>query len=68
MMIYVDDERTAESISSRITDLWLKAKRAKVVNGDILSCASMDFVGRAIRIVLILHVLFFTDVDIIPWK
>ena len=34
MMIYVDDERTAESISSRITDLWLKAKRAKVVNGD----------------------------------
>ena len=55
VIIYVDDERTAELIRSRITDLWSKAKRAQVVvNGDYISCAPMYSLGRICETVLFL--------------
>ena len=57
VLIYVDDEATGDSISSRITDVWPRAKRAQVVaNRHNLSCAPMIVVGRMSEIVLILFV------------
>ena len=64
--IHVEDEATARLISSRITDLWPKAKRAEVVGGDNLSCAPMSFVGWMSEIVVILFVLYVAVVDVIP--
>ena len=67
VIIYVDDEVTANSIRSRITDVWPEAKRAEVVvNGDSLSCASMNCEGRMKEIVLILFVYYVAEA--IPWN
>ena len=67
VIIYVDDEATANLISSRITDVWPIVRRARVVvvNADNLSRASMKFVGGMSEIVLILFVLCVADV--IAW-
>ena len=55
VMIYVDDESMAGSVSSKITSLFPHVKRAQiVVNGDYLSCASVTFVERMSTIVILL--------------
>ena len=65
VIIYVDDEAVADTISSRITDVWPIAKRAQVVNEDSVSCASIILLGRMSEIVLISFVLCVADV--IAW-
>ena len=67
VMIYVDDEATANTIRSQITDVWLEAKGARIfVNGDYLSCEPMNFVGELSHIVLFFFVVVLYDAVVVP--
>ena len=69
VLIYVDDEAMADSISSQIKKFWPRAKRAQVViKRDYLSCARMNHVGRMSGIILILYVLYVADAYVISCK